>query len=44
VWVDEMNLCEIPGGEADLQQGEMPIAVGNFEAAAFDDGRAIAAA
>ena len=24
VWIDEMDLCEIPGGEADLQQGEMP--------------------
>ena len=44
VRIDEMDLGEIPGGEADFQQRKMPIAVGNFEAAAFDDGGAIALA
>ena len=42
--IDEVDLGEIPGGEANFQQGEMPILVGNFEAAAFDDGGAVALA
>ncbi len=39
-----MDLCEVPGSEADLQRGKMPVAVGDFEAAAFDDGGAVALA
>ena len=42
--IDEVDLCEVPGGEADLQQRKMPVAVGDFEAAAFNDGGAIALA
>ena len=32
-----MDLCEVPCREADLQQREMPIAAGNFEAATFNE-------
>ena len=39
-----MDLGEVPGGEADLQHGEVLVAVWYFEAAAFDDGSAVAAA
>ena len=42
--IDEVDLCEIPGGEAHLQQGEMAIVVGDFEPTAFDDGSAVALA
>src|SRR3984885_6445608 len=44
VWIDEMDLGEIPRGEADLEHGKMPITIGYFEAAGFDDGGAIALA
>ncbi len=39
-----MDQGEVPGGEANFQQGEMPVAIGNLEAAGFDDGGAIALA
>ena len=40
--IDELDLCEIPGGEADFQHGKMSITAGDIEAATFDDGGAIA--
>ena len=39
-----MNLCEIPDGVANLQQREMAILVGHFEAPGFNDHGAIALA
>ena len=39
-----MDLAEVPAGEAHLQAGEMPVAVGHLEAPALDDDGAIAAA
>src|SRR4051812_679024 len=41
VRIDKMDLGEIPDGEAHSQQGEMPVAVGNLEAAPLDDGGAV---
>jgi hypothetical protein len=44
MFIDEVDVGEIPAGIADLEAGKMPVATGYLEAVTFDDDGAIAPA